>query len=43
MDFTAPVALGGIWLWYFLGQLKKRPLLPLRDPHVEEALQHGRE
>ncbi len=43
MDFTAPVALGGIWLWYFLSQLVKRPLLPLGDPHLEEALQHGRE
>jgi hypothetical protein len=43
MDFTAPVALGGIWLWYFLTQLEKRPLLPLGDPYLEEALQHGRE
>ncbi|HTX33903.1 MAG TPA: hypothetical protein VME43_02745 [Bryobacteraceae bacterium] len=43
MDFTAPLALGGIWLWYFLSQLVKRPLLPLGDPHLEEALQHGRE
>jgi hypothetical protein len=43
MDFTAPVALGGIWLWFFLSQLERRPLLPLGDPHLEEALQHGRE
>jgi hypothetical protein len=43
MDLTAPVGLGGIWLAYFLAQLAKRPLLPLRDPHLEEALEHGRE
>ena len=43
MDFTAPVGLGGIWLAYFLYQLEKRPLMPLNDPHLEEALEHGRE
>ena len=43
MDFAAPVGLWGIWLAYFLTQLEKRPLMPLRDPHLEEALEHGRE
>jgi len=43
MDITAPIALGGFWLWYFLSQLDKRPLMPLGEPHLEEALQHGRE
>ena len=43
MDFTAPVALGGIWLSFFLAQLEKRPLMPMGDPHLQEALQHGRE
>ncbi|MBZ5723550.1 MAG: hypothetical protein LAP87_01000 [Acidobacteriia bacterium] len=43
MDFTAPAGLGGIWLAYFLLQLEMLPLMPLRDPHLEEALQHGRE
>ena len=43
MDITAPVALGGLWLAYFLSQLGKRPLMPLGEPHLEEALQHGRE
>ena len=42
MDVAAPVGLAGIWLWYFVAQLPKHPLLPLRDPHLEEALQHGR-
>jgi len=43
MDFTAPIGIGGIWLAYFLTHLEKRPLLPLHDPHLEEALEHGRE
>src|SRR5471030_1623866 len=34
---------GGIWMAYFLTQLEKRPLMPLNDPHLEEALEHGRE
>ena len=42
-DITAPIGLTGIWLAYFLYQLEKRPLLPLNDPHLEEALEHGRE
>jgi hypothetical protein len=43
LDITAPVGLVGIWLAYFLYQLEKRPLMPLNDPHLEEALEHGRE
>jgi hypothetical protein len=42
MDFAAPIAVGGLWLWTFTSQLNKRPLLPLRDPHLQEALEHGR-
>jgi hypothetical protein len=43
MDLVAPVALGGIWLAWFLVQLEQRPLLPLNDPNLQEALEHGRE
>jgi hypothetical protein len=43
MDFVAPVALGGLWLAAFLRQLQERPLMPVGDPHLEEALAHGRE
>jgi hypothetical protein len=43
MDITAPIGMGGIWLAYFLIQLAKRPLMPLNDPHLIEALEHGRE
>ena len=42
MDFTAPIGIGGVWLYAFLGQLEKRPLMPLHEPHLEEALEHGR-
>jgi hypothetical protein len=43
MDLTAPIGIGGIWLAYFLTNLLKRPLMPLNDLHLEEALEHGRE
>ncbi|MBZ5618775.1 MAG: hypothetical protein LAQ69_08645 [Acidobacteriia bacterium] len=43
LDFTAPMGLVGLWLWYFLTQLEKRPLMPLGDPQLEETLAHGRE
>ncbi len=42
LDFAAPIGICGLWLAYFLTQLEKRPLLPLNDPHLEEALEHGR-
>lgn len=42
LDFVAPIAVGGIWMWYFLGQLAKRPLVPAKDPYFEEAIAHGR-
>jgi len=31
---AAMIGLGGIWIWYFLNQLAKRPLLPLHDPSL---------
>lgn len=42
MDIVAPIAVGGIWLWYFFGQLMKRPLVPVMDPFLENAIEHGR-
>ena len=41
MDIVAPVAVGGIWLWYFFGQLMSRPLVPVMDPFLENAIKHG--
>ena len=40
MYLAAPLAIGGIWFWLFLGELKKRPLLPVNDPYLAEALAH---
>ena len=40
MYLAAPLAIGGVWLWLFLGELKKRPLLPVNDPYLAEALAH---
>ncbi len=37
-DFAAFFGLGGIWLYVFLGQLRRRPLLPLRDPRVSAPI-----
>ncbi|HST52811.1 MAG TPA: hypothetical protein VLJ61_12435 [Pyrinomonadaceae bacterium] len=33
--------LGGIWLWYYFGQLAARPLLPLGAPDLEKAITAG--
>src|SRR6476469_5696965 len=38
LDIVAPLAVGGIWLWFFFGQLAKRPLVPLKDPYFEGAV-----
>jgi len=43
LDLTVPCGIVGIWLAYFLMQLEKRPLMPLNEPLLEEALEHGRE
>lgn len=37
-----PLAVGGIWLWAFFGELAKRPLVPVKDPFLENAIEHGR-
>jgi hypothetical protein len=39
-DVVAPVAIGGIWLAVFLGELQKRPLLPAYDPRLSEVPHH---
>jgi hypothetical protein len=35
-DIAAFFGVGGIWLFVYLGQLRRRPLLPLRDPRLPE-------
>jgi hypothetical protein len=39
MDIAAPLGIGGLWMWMFLSQLGRRPLFPVGDPYLREALQ----
>ena len=38
LDIVVPVALLGLWVGFFARNLKQRPLLPLGDPKLEEAI-----
>jgi hypothetical protein len=42
LDAVLPIALGGVWVALFLWQLGTRPLLPLGEPYLAEALEHGK-
>jgi hypothetical protein len=37
-DIAAFLGMGGIWVYYFISQLRRRPLLPLKDPRVSPSL-----
>jgi len=37
-----PIAVGGIWFSFFLTELGKRPLVPVKDPFLENAIEHGK-
>ncbi|HXM77220.1 MAG TPA: hypothetical protein VN971_10615, partial [Thermoanaerobaculia bacterium] len=41
MDLAAPAGVLGVWFFIFLGQLLRRPLLPIHDPEFQEASEHG--
>jgi hypothetical protein len=43
MYVICPIALGGIWLFFFFSRLQKRSLMPVNDPHFVEMLEakHG--
>jgi len=41
LDIVAPIAVGGFWVAYFINQLTKRPLVPVMDPFLENAIEHG--
>ena len=41
LDLAAPLAIGGLWLWMFLTQLRERPLLAVGDPYLRESLASG--
>jgi hypothetical protein len=34
LDPAAAAAIGGMWMWLFVSQLKTRPMLPLNDPAI---------
>jgi len=40
-DPVTVVGLCGVWLALFVRELKARPMLPLRDPHLADALSPG--
>ncbi|MEY2396651.1 MAG: hypothetical protein QOF94_2996, partial [Acidobacteriaceae bacterium] len=42
-DIVVPVAIGGIWLWYFFRNLSALPLLPAYDQDAHEVLQPAHE
>ncbi len=37
-DFAAFFGVGGIWTYAYIRQLRRRPLLPLRDPRIAEPM-----
>lgn len=43
MYIVCPIAIGGIWLFFFFNRLQKRSLMPVNDPHFVEMLEakHG--
>ena len=42
-DIVVPIAIGGIWLWYFFRNLGSLPLLPAYDTDAHEVLQPSHE
>lgn len=41
LDLLAPITVGAVWIWLVAGELKKRPLLPVGEPTLAEALTDG--
>jgi hypothetical protein len=41
LDLAAPLAIGGLWVWMFLTQLRQRPMLAIGDPYLRESLASG--
>jgi hypothetical protein len=39
-DIGAALAAGGLWFFFFIGNLKQLPVLPVGDPNLEEAIAH---
>jgi hypothetical protein len=43
LDFAALIGIGGVFVWYYLYQVKQRPLLLTNDPRMQAALAHVEE
>ena len=41
-DIVSPLAIGGVWLWWFIRELKQRAIVPFNDPFFENAIKHGK-
>lgn len=41
LDIAVVIGLGGLWLSFFTNELRKRPLVPLKDPRLRELLESG--
>ena len=41
LNFIIPVFIGGIWVWWYARELRRRPLLPLGDEGLENALEQA--
>lgn len=42
MDFAGPIGIGGVWMAFFLWNLRQHPVMPVNAPDLEKALNHGR-
>ena len=36
---TVPGVVISLWMWFYFGQLEKRPLIQTNDPHLDEILE----
>jgi hypothetical protein len=36
---TVPVVVISLWMWFYFGEMLKRPLIQTNDPHLEEILE----
>jgi hypothetical protein len=42
LDIVAPIAIGGIWVFFFINGLKRRPIVAINDHRLQEVLsEHG--
>jgi len=42
-DITLPIAMGGLWMWFYFRNLNSMPLLPVYDPEAHEVLEPAHE